>query len=326
MHPAFSIILFSTLSGAGFGLGGVIGAAGIPDGSSVMPSFPLFAPAFTAAALASAGLICSVFHLRRPDRAWRAFSQWRSSWLSREGVLAAAALAALTLLAFADAADSPFTVALGFGVFFLCALTVFATSMIYAQIRAVAAWRTVLTPVLYLAFASAGGILAAAVLAAGFSGIAEFRDIYQPAARAAAFDGFAVAAAAAITAAWSIQAVWWMRLSRTGTGNSTPESATRLESLGKVRLLEPPHTGSSYLTDEMGFVIGRRHASKIRSLSLLFGGLIPISCLALTQLSNFSHAVEFVLSLSALILHLFGAGLSRWLFFAEARHTVSLYY
>ena len=326
MHPALSIILFSTLSGAGFGLGAVIGIAGFPDGSPVIEAFPLFAPVFVSAGLASLGLVCSVFHLRRPSRAWRAFSQWRSSWLSREGILAVAALITLALLAFASPVDSAYAVALGFAALLLCALSVFATSMIYTQIRAVPAWHTSLTPLLYLAFASAGGLLAASALASGFSGIARLRGIYQPAAQLSVFDGLAVAAALAILAAWIIQTLWWRRLGRTGTGNSTPETATRLESLGQVRLLEPPHTGSSYLTDEMGFVIGRRHASKLRSLALLFGGLIPIACLALTQMSVFSAGVDFAMSLLALILHLFGVGLSRWLFFAEARHTVTLYY
>jgi DMSO reductase anchor subunit len=44
----------------------------------------------TAVALATGGLVSSVFHLGRPERAWRAFSRWRSSWLSREGVMSVA--------------------------------------------------------------------------------------------------------------------------------------------------------------------------------------------------------------------------------------------
>jgi hypothetical protein len=40
--------------------------------------------------LVSLGLLSSTFHLGHPERAWRAFSQWRSSWLSREGVAAVA--------------------------------------------------------------------------------------------------------------------------------------------------------------------------------------------------------------------------------------------
>ena len=39
-------------------------------------------------ALASGGLIASTFHLGHPERAIKAFTQWRSSWLSREAWLA----------------------------------------------------------------------------------------------------------------------------------------------------------------------------------------------------------------------------------------------
>ena len=38
--------------------------------------------------MVTVGLVSSTLHLGHPERAWRAFSQWRSSWLSREGVLA----------------------------------------------------------------------------------------------------------------------------------------------------------------------------------------------------------------------------------------------
>lgn len=326
MHPALSIILFSTLSGAGFGLGAVIGIFALPDGSTVLSFFPLFAPTFVAGVLASVGLVCSVFHLRRPDRAWRAFSQWRSSWLSREGVLAVAALVLLASMAFVTRTDSTFSIAIGLSAAALCALTVFATSMIYAQIRAVPAWHTFLTPMLFLAHAAGSGILSAAVLTAGFSSVAVFRGTYISDAHLASFGGFATAASAAIVVAWIIQEVWWWRLRRTGLGKSTPETATRLEDWGKVRLLEPPHTGPNYLTDEMVFKLGRRHAPKLRILATMFGGLAPIIILVPTQTTNLSVEVEFILAFMALITHLFGVGLSRWLFFAESRHTVSLYY
>ena len=36
------------------------------------------------ATLAAGGLVSSVFHLGRPERAWRALAGWRHSWLSRE--------------------------------------------------------------------------------------------------------------------------------------------------------------------------------------------------------------------------------------------------
>src|SRR6187551_3189826 len=89
MHPTFSIVFFTTAAGAGFALLFLLGI-GVPLG--LLPPDPWFG--FTALAvafaLAAGGLLSSVFHLGRPERAWRAFSQWRSSWLSREGVLSVA--------------------------------------------------------------------------------------------------------------------------------------------------------------------------------------------------------------------------------------------
>src|SRR5260370_15919596 len=89
MHPALSIVFFTTASGAGFALLLLIGLA-VPLG--LLPAnggfgFAALARAFV---LAAGGLVSSVFHLGRPERAWRAFSQWRSSWLSREGVMSMA--------------------------------------------------------------------------------------------------------------------------------------------------------------------------------------------------------------------------------------------
>ena len=87
MHPAFSVIIFTVASGAGYGLLFVLAlliACGL-----LTPSFWTGFVCFgISLALITAGLLSSFLHLGRPERAWRAFSQWRSSWLSREGVLA----------------------------------------------------------------------------------------------------------------------------------------------------------------------------------------------------------------------------------------------
>src|SRR5260370_11358365 len=89
MHPALSIVFFTTASGAGFALLLLIGLT-VPLGLLPANGGFGFAVLATAFVLAAGGLVSSVFHLGRPERAWRAFSQWRSSWLSREGVMAGA--------------------------------------------------------------------------------------------------------------------------------------------------------------------------------------------------------------------------------------------
>src|SRR4249919_3700477 len=88
MHPAFSVIFFTSISGAGLGLlawlGGLMLFGRLPSAGLTIVALLL------GAILAALGLCSSVLHLGQPMRAWRAFSQWRSSWLSREGVLALA--------------------------------------------------------------------------------------------------------------------------------------------------------------------------------------------------------------------------------------------
>src|SRR5271163_1030965 len=85
MHPALSVILFTTASGAGYGLLMLLGLFGALGLLPATPGFGIVAFGL-ALGLISFGLLASTFHLGRPERAWRAFSQWRTSWLSREGV------------------------------------------------------------------------------------------------------------------------------------------------------------------------------------------------------------------------------------------------
>src|SRR5688500_11960141 len=99
MHPAFSVIFFTTASGAGYGLWIWLGVLALSN------ALPGRTPALIALGLGfvgvTAGLLSSTLHLGQPLRAWRAFSQWRSSWLSREGI--AALLCFLPMLWFAAA-------------------------------------------------------------------------------------------------------------------------------------------------------------------------------------------------------------------------------
>jgi DMSO reductase anchor subunit len=96
-------------------------------------------------------------------------------------------------------------------------------------------------------------------------------------------------------------------------------SATGLGEDGRVRAFEPPHTGTNFLLDEMVHVVGRRHAMKLRIIAFLLAFALPV------LLIGFFHAGH-VLSAIAVISHLAGVLVSRWLFFAEAEHVVGLYY
>ncbi|MBU2998614.1 dimethyl sulfoxide reductase anchor subunit [Roseovarius nubinhibens] len=287
MHPAPSVIVFTTLSGLGFGLLFWLGL-GLPAVTG-WTAFAFFAIAYL---LAVGGLMASTFHLGRPERALKAFTQWRSSWLSREGWASVATLLVMALfgagLVFADASWQP----LGLLGAVLALVTVFATSMIYAQLRTVPRWKTPLTPALYLSISLAGGALLA---------------------------GQVAMALVLLPVAAVMQVLWWARgdraLSESGTNLAT---ATGLGSIGAVRAFEPPHTGTNYLLREFVHEVGRKHAQKLRILSLVLGYALPVVLLLLP----FTHLFALVAVLS----HLAGVAASRWLFFAEAEHVVGLYY
>ena len=87
MNPAPSIVFFTTASGAGYGLLFWLGVLRPPGWGAEAPLLGA-AAVVLALLLITTGLLSSLAHLGNPQRAWRAFSQWRSSWLSREGVAA----------------------------------------------------------------------------------------------------------------------------------------------------------------------------------------------------------------------------------------------
>ena len=310
MHPAPSIIAFTTASGAGYGLLfllGIAAPAGLIPATRVLGATALG----LALGLITLGLMASLLHLGHPERAWRALSQWRSSWLSREGV--AALLTYAPALAFAAGWLLIGTTGGWFAVFGLlaavgAALTVYCTSMIYASLQPVREWRQPLVPPVYLAFALMTGALLLHLLLLLFG-----------AAR-----GWAAALALLATPlAFVLKGLYWAAIGRAEPG-STPESATGLGWLGQVRMLEPPHTETNYLLREMGFRVARKHAAKLRRCAFLFGGAGAMLLTALALLSG--GALATLLALLAALSGIAGVSIERWLFFAEATHTVTLYY
>jgi DMSO reductase anchor subunit len=286
MHPALSIILFTTLSGAGFGLLAFLGS-GLPAVTG-LTAFAYFAVAYL---LAAGGLMASAFHLGRPERALLAFSQWRTSWLSREAWASLAALVVMALygagLVFLDTRLVPLGV-LGAA---LSVATLAATSMIYASLRSVPRWHHWTTPALFLLYAAAGGALLAGQ--------------ETPAV--------VLLLLLALGQTW----VWIDGDTRFARSGSTLASATGLSG-GAVRAFEPPHTGGNYLLREMVHVVGRRHARKLRAIALVLACFVPAMLLL--------PPASLLLSGLAVLSHLAGALVARWLFFAEAEHVVGLYY
>ncbi|MEO5322604.1 dimethyl sulfoxide reductase anchor subunit [Mesorhizobium sp. CC13] len=304
MHPAPSIIIFTTLSGMGYGLAAILGLGLLDPGAVATKVAHVLALAMIAG-----GLLSSTLHLGNPQRAWRALSQWRSSWLSREGVMAIATFAPLTVSAWLSVIEGRYLPPVGFLGAAMCLATVYCTAMIYASLRAVQAWNTQLTPLCYLLFAVAGGLVISALVGYASGG-----------------DGILVPllAIAASIAAWGAKRTWWTRL-RTMAPLSTPESATGLGSIGRVRLFERPHVNDNYLTREMGFKVVRKHAVKLSNLAMIAGGAVPTVLLAIAAFSG-AGAVATVASALAVASYALGIVVERWLFFAEARHAVTNFY
>ncbi len=288
MNPAPSVIAFTTLSGLGFGFLAFLAAGLVPVHG--LHAFALWALGY---ALAVSGLLISALHLGNPQRAMLAFTQWRSSWLSREAVAAVATLIALSPVALSQILGFDWPRFWGLLAALMCFGTVFTTSMIYAQLKTVPRWNHWITPVMYLTFALTGG----AILA-----------------------GQGTLAVLALAALSVVHAqVWAIGDKRFAQSGATIGIATGLGTIGTVRVFEQPHTGQNYLMREMIFTVGRKHSQKLRIITLALAVVIPLVLL------TFAPHGPVTLLLAALI-HLGGALTSRWLFFAEAEHVVGLYY
>lgn len=315
MHPAYSVIFFTTASGAGYGL---LALLAIFAAAGLLP--PATWLGFTGLGLAlgliASGLVSSTFHLGRPERALGALTQWRSSWLSREGILAILTFIPAGLFGLSwvflnetqGAAGIMGVIAAVLGM-----MTVTCTAMIYASLKPIRQWHNALVPVSYLTLGLMTGALLLVLLTLAFS-------VYRP-----LYGGLALVL---VLAGWIVKAGYWWHID-TAPAQSTLATATGLGRLGDVRLLEMPHTEANYIMQEMGFEIARKHARKLRLIAHLTLFLVPLVLMLVVLLSGGILAGGILAGLAAFLAVLSaGAGIvtERWLFFAEATHTSLLYY
>ncbi len=304
MHPAYSVILFTTASGAGYGMLALLGLVGFNHGQASSLWFGLVAMAI-ALGLITIGLLSSTFHLGHPERAWRAFSQWRSSWLSREGGAAVLTYVPALLfgLAWTGVVEAPQWIApLGLITFAMALVTIFCTGKIYSTLATIRAWNSPYTVPVYLAFGLATG---SALLAAVASLFGRFQ-IFQ-----------VVLTVALILILLGLKLIYWRTLD-SAPRDRTIENATGLGRMGTVSQWEMPHTSANYVQNEMGYAVARKHAEKLRRLALI---LLVLALLAMLL----SLAVSY-LSIAAALCALAAAVVERWLFFAEAQHVATVFY
>jgi sulfite dehydrogenase (quinone) subunit SoeC len=310
MHPALSIVFFTTASGAGFALLLVLGLL-VPLGLLPLSATFGFAALAIAVVLAAGGLASSVLHLGRPERAWRAFSQWRSSWLSREGVFSVLTLLPAAIFGIGwvfFGITSGWVGLCGILAAALAATTIYCTGMIYASLRPIYQWHNPWVVPNYLILG-----LMSAFLVLNF--LVRLWQLRAP--------GVAIAAVVLVVVAWWLKEVYWRSIDATAAP-STVASATLLGSRGKVRMLEPPHTEENYLLKEMGFAIARKHRTRLRGIVRLAGFAFPALLTLLALLVG--GVIGVVATGFAFVVAGLGLVAERWLFFAEAKHTVMLYY
>ena len=309
MHPAYSVIFFTVSSGAGYGLLALLGILNI---GNYLPDdkWFFFITLALSLTLITLGLLSSTLHLGHPERAWRALTQWKTSWLSREGVAAVLTYIPAGTLALGwllSEQTSDIYVAMGLLAAIGSGITVYCTSMIYASLKAIPAWTLSLVPVLYLFLSiTSGNLLLITLLSAFDSEVA----------------GLSMFCILILLITMFLKIKYWNIVDRMPT-NSNIETATGLGNIGKPTVLEKPHTSENYLQREMGFQIARKHSEKLRRISLITLFILPVILINLTFLTP---TIAFTLTLTAVIFAAIGLSIERWLFFAEAKHVVMNYY
>ena len=307
MKPALSVIFFTVMSGTGYGLWCLLGAA-LCIGMYPIAGNGILVPLLFGFVLVTAGLLASTSHLGRPERAWRALSQWRSSWLSREGIASLVTylpMLALAWLAFLHHGGSGLRIA--GALLALCALvTLWCTANIYRSLKTIRAWGTRQVLPLYFAFALlSGGLWLWTWLA-----LSPYAVIGL---------AFPLALVGLAVIAGVIKTDYWHRIDAQPA--NTAGHATGLESLGQVHAFEGPVTEESYLTREMAFVLARKHATRLRRLALALFAVLPVLGILATLATGFAWIAPV-----AAIACVAGLFVERWLFFAEARHAVAAFF
>ncbi len=319
MHPAFSVILLTTLLGVGQGLFLALFSSQAYTSVNVLPAQPgsyYAVGGLIALTFLVGGLIASFFHLGHPERAWRAAAKWRTSWLSREvialpavmGLMAAYALVNwLGLDADLYGIGLPGQVALTVGAAGVVAtLALFiCTAMIYAAIKFLQEWASPLTVANYFLLGTASGFSFATAYAA-----LRAPDLMP------FYGGWAIAltlAALFTRAASLLRNAKIKRVSSLQTAIGVRHTHVQQRSMGMM--------GGAYNTRE--YFHGRT-AAFLKSIKWIF--LVLVFPLPLLLLWAGLTSESSGLLILAFAVQYIGLLFERWFFFAQANHPQNLYY
>ena len=306
MHPAFSILFFTTLAGAAQGLLVALALAQIAgvaaDGNFVLRAVGL------GVALLLAGLAASFLHLGHKMRAWRAVLMWRTSWMSREVIVMPAyiALAALWWLALYTGSDSVLARALPWAVVAGALVLWYCTAMIYACLRFIQEWAHWSTVANFILIGLASGSALACALAASAG---------QSALLAALAPWTTLATLLAALTRWHS-----LRRNAALRPVSTLQSATGIQARKLVQKSMGMSAGA-FNTREFFHGASQLALRNVRWTFVLGLFVLPLALqlCALTSAATWPWAWAALLQAPSLIAE-------RWVFFAQAKHPQNLYY
>ena len=303
MHPAFSVLIFTVTSGAGYGLLAWLGAGQLLGFTQTLTVNQQIIIGLMAMVLVSIGLVSSTMHLASPKNAWRSFSRFRTSWLSREAVFAILLYPVAGLYAVAIFWQWPGINILAGLSMILALVTLFTTSMIYASLKTIRQWNTPMVPALFMAYALiSGGLL--------FLAVDAFFGTFKPQLQAVVM-GLVV-----ITLALKLVYFFWQGKPQ----GATIQTATGF-SQASVRLLDAGHSAPTFLNREFGYQVAADQLLRLRIIMTLVTFIVPLALVYCV----FGGLVRAELLGLAWLIMMAGLLLERWLFFAEARHVVRLY-
>ncbi len=322
MHPAFSVIFLTTLIGAGQGLflalftGQLYHSLGVIN-TPIPRNFFLMGSVIVAVLL-GLGLFSSFFHLGRPERAWRAASQWRTSWLSREVIILPTFTAVALLwgglhylqidpVLFQPSVNFSITLTLLVGAIatVLCFLLFLCTAMIYAAVKFIQEWATPLTVANFVLLGGASGFTLAAGLAAW-----QGNDLIP----------FYVGWAIVITLIGLIVRVISLVRNARLKPKSTPETAIGVRH-PQIRQTSQGAMGGSFNTREF---FHHRSDAAVRMVKWFF--LIMAFAVPLAMLLTGTAASNATLLMVAAAIQFIGLVAERWFFFVQANHPQNIYY
>ncbi len=302
MKPALSVIFFTVSSGAGLGLMFLLVLSRFSHLSAASSQW--WAAALASGVLLTAGLISSTFHLANPKNAWRAFARVKTSWLSREGVLALAIypLAAVYLWA-VDRQQRGLIVSVGLVLALLCVAMLYSTAMIYACLKTIPRWNNWQTRLAFPVF----GLMSGSMLLLAI--VPQARPFAGP------------MAIGMLVLGGLLKLSYVCRFAKKDGQHLSINQALqplRKQQAGQVRLLDVGHSAGTFLTNEFMFELAREKALQLHWAMWALGFIAPLLLLLLSA----SSVTVWIAALLSLI----GLLCERCLFFAEAQHVVRLYH